>query len=98
MRDSSIRAQALTSPTQSALKAGSMDELEEHLLRQLAGDGQLTAEELARRVGARHWVDLSAALAQLTVKGYGAVVGPLGRSTTRFRAHPQGLAALGRAS
>lgn len=71
-----------------------MDALEERLLRELATGGQLTADELARRVDARHWVDLSTALSQLAANGYVTVVGPLGRAQTRYRAHPQGLAAL----
>ena len=73
-----------------------MDALEERLLRVLAGAGQLTAAQLAGRVGARGWFDLSTALSRLAAQGYVTVVGPLGRETTRYRAHPQGLAALGR--
>jgi predicted ArsR family transcriptional regulator len=73
-----------------------MDVLEAQLLRALAQEGQLTAAELAVRVGAQHWVDLSTALSQLTAKGYVTVVGPLGRATTRYKAHQQGLAALTR--
>ena len=73
-----------------------MDSLERRLLQELAGDGQLTADELAGRIGARNWVELSTALSQLTAHGYVTVVGPLGRATTRYRAHPQGLAALAR--
>ena len=73
-----------------------LDALEKRLLRELAAGGQLTADELARRVQGREWVDLSTALAQLTARGYVTVVGPLGRANTRYRAHPQGLAALGR--
>jgi hypothetical protein len=75
-----------------------MDALEARLLRELARSGQLTADELARRIHAREWVDLSTALAQLAAKGYVSVVGPLGRANTRYRAHPQGLAALDHAS
>ena len=75
-----------------------MDALEERLLRELANGGQLRADELARRIQARNWVDLSTALLQLTAKGYVTVVGPLGRPSTRYRAHPQGLAALDTAS
>ena len=73
-----------------------LDALQERLLRELAIGDQLTADELARRVEARAWVDLSTALAQLTACGYVTVVGPLGRANTRYRAHPQGLAALSR--
>jgi hypothetical protein len=73
-----------------------MDALEEQLLRELARGGQLTADELACRTRARHWVDLSTALARLAASGYVTVVGPLGRAETRYRAHPRGLAALGR--
>lgn len=73
-----------------------MDNLEQQLLRTLAESGQLTADDLAHRVHARHWVDLSTALAQLARSGYVTVVGPLGRAETRYRAHPQGLAALAR--
>jgi hypothetical protein len=75
-----------------------MDALEEQLLRELARGGQLTAHELAYRIHARAWVDLSTALAQLAASGYVTVVGPLGRAETRYRAHPQGLAALDRAT
>jgi predicted ArsR family transcriptional regulator len=75
-----------------------MDALEERLLRELANGGQLTADELAGRIQARNWVELSTALSQLTAKGYVTVVGPLGRASTRYRAHPQGLAALDTAS
>lgn len=70
--------------------------LEKRLLRELAAGGQLTADELARRVEARAWVELSTALAQLTARGYVTVVGPLGRANARYRAHPQGLAAFRR--
>jgi predicted ArsR family transcriptional regulator len=73
-----------------------MDTLDEQVLRALAKGGQLTADELARRVHAQHWADLSTALAHLAARGYVTVVGPLGRAETRYRAHPQGLAALGR--
>jgi hypothetical protein len=76
------------------VKPGIVDALEEQLLRELASGGQLTAEDLAYRVHARQWVDLSTALAQLTARGHVTVVGPLGRAETRYRAHPQGLAAL----
>jgi predicted ArsR family transcriptional regulator len=75
-----------------------MHALEERLLRELVKGGQLTTDELARRVDARHWAELSTALSQLTAKGYVTVVGPLGRATTRYRAHPRGLAALDRAT
>jgi predicted ArsR family transcriptional regulator len=75
-----------------------MDALEERLLRELADGGRLTADELARRVGARQWADLSTALTQLAASGHVTVVGPLGRPTTRYRVHPQGLAALDRAT
>ena len=73
-----------------------MDVLEQQLLRELAAGGQITVEELAGRVHARHWVDLSTALANLQRSGYVTVVGPLGRAETRYRAHPQGIAALAR--
>ena len=76
------------------VRPGIVDALEEQLLRELASGGQLTAEDLAYRVHARQWVDLSTALAQLTARGHVTVVGPLGRAETRYRAHPQGLAAL----
>ena len=71
-----------------------MDALEQQLVRELATGGQLTAEYLARRVHARQWVDLSTALANLQASGYVTAVGPLGRAETRYRAHPQGIAAL----
>jgi predicted ArsR family transcriptional regulator len=72
-----------------------MDELEEKLLRALAADGQqLSADELARRIYARQWVDLSTALANLVASGYITVVGPLGRAATRYQVHTQGRAAL----
>ncbi len=73
-----------------------MDALEEQLLRVLAAAGPMTAEDLARRIHARQWVDLSTALANLYASGFVTVVGPLGRAETRYRAHPQGLAALSR--
>lgn len=73
-----------------------MDALEEQLLRELAAGGRMTAEDLARRVHARQWVDLSTALANLFRRGYVTIVGPLGRAETLYRAHPQGLAALAR--
>ena len=73
-----------------------MEPLEKQLLRELVGGDQMTAADLARRIHARHWVDLSTALANLTAKGYVTVVGPLGRAWTRYRAHPQGIAALAR--
>ena len=73
-----------------------MDPLEEQLLRELIGGDQMTAEDLARRIHARHWVDLSTALANLSARGYVTVVGPLGRAGTRYRAHSQGIAALAR--
>lgn len=70
--------------------------LEEQLLRELASDsGQLTADELARRIHARQWVDLSTALSRLLADGYVTAVGPLGRAVTRYRIHPRGRAALG---
>jgi predicted ArsR family transcriptional regulator len=73
-----------------------MDATEEQLMRELATGGQITADELARRIHARHWADLSTALARLTASGYVTVVGPLGRAETRYRAHPKGVAALER--
>ena len=73
-----------------------MDALEEQLLRVLAAAGPMTAENLARRTQTRQWVDLSMALANLYASGFVTVVGPLGRAETRYRAHPQGLAALAR--
>jgi len=73
-----------------------MEPLEEQLLRELVGGDQMTAEDLARRIHARQWVDLSTALANLSARGYVTVVGPLGRAGTRYRVHPQGIAALGR--
>jgi DNA-binding HxlR family transcriptional regulator len=72
-----------------------MDAVGERLLRELAeADGQLRADELARRVSASHWVELSTALSELTRNGYVTVVGPLGRAETRYRIHPRGRAAL----
>ena len=65
-------------------------------MRELATGGQITADELARRIHARHWANLSTALARLTASGYVTVVGPLGRAETRYRAHPKGVAALER--
>ena len=73
-----------------------LDALQKRLLRELAAGDQLTADELTRRVQAGAWVDLSTALAQLTAYGYVTVVGPLARANTRYRVHPQGLAALKR--
>ncbi len=74
-----------------------MDALEERLLRELSRAGQLTADDLANRIHAQHWVELSTALSQLANKGYVTVIGPLGRASTRYKVHPQGLAALDRA-
>ena len=73
-----------------------MEAVEEQLLRHLAASGPMTAEDLAHQIHARHWIDLSTPLANLSRSGYVTVVGPLGRAETRYRAHPQGLAALGR--
>ena len=72
-----------------------MDALDEQLLRGLAEGGQLTADELAQRIHARHWADLSTALAQLVAGGYVTVIGPPGRAETRYKIHPRGRAALG---
>ncbi len=72
----------------------SMDALEERLLNELAGGRRLTSDELAARLNARHWADLSTALAQLVLNGYVTVVGPLGRAETRYRIHARGRAAL----
>ena len=74
-----------------------MDALEERLLRELRSGGQLTADDLANRIQARHWVELSTALSQLASKGYVTVIGPLGRASTRYKIHPQGVAVLDRA-
>ena len=52
-----------------------MDALEERLLRELRRGGQLTADDLANRIQARHWVELSTALSQLARKGYVTVIG-----------------------
>ena len=71
-----------------------LDALQKRLWRELAAGDQLTADELARRVQAWAWVDLSSALAQLTACGYVTVVGPLARANTRYRIYPQGLAAF----
>ena len=75
-----------------------MDQLEERLLRELSGGEQLTADDLANRIDARDWVELSTPLSQLASTGYVTVVGPLGRATTCYRIHPQGRAALDRAT
>ena len=71
-----------------------MDPLEERLLNELAGGSGLTSGELAGRLNARHWTDLSTALAQLVSNGYVTVIGPLGRAETRYRIHARGRAAL----
>lgn len=78
-----------------ALITGKVDALDERLLRELAHtDGQLRADELALRVGAHHWVDLSTALGQCVSRGYVTVVGPLGRPEARYRIHARGRSAL----
>jgi hypothetical protein len=46
-----------------------MEALEERLLRELRRGGQLPADDLANRIQARHWVELSTALSQLASKG-----------------------------
>jgi len=67
----------------------------ERLLRELAlADGRLRADELARRVDASHWVELSTALSQLVRSGYVTAVGPLGRAETSYHIHPRGRDAL----
>jgi DNA-binding Lrp family transcriptional regulator len=71
-----------------------MDALEERVLRELADGGRMTAADLARRIGARQWVDLSTVLANLSRSGYVTVIGPLGRPETQYRVHARGLAAL----
>jgi DNA-binding HxlR family transcriptional regulator len=70
-------------------------DLPERLLRELALDGgRLRADELARRVKASHWVELSTALSELVRDGYITVVGPLGRAETSYHIHPRGRNAL----
>jgi predicted ArsR family transcriptional regulator len=72
-----------------------MDVVEERLLRELAlAGGRLRADELARRVGVAHWVELSTALSELVRGGYITVVGPLGRAEATYRIHPRGRDAL----
>ena len=71
-----------------------MQPLEQRVLEELARAGQLTADELAQRLNARHWADLSSALGQLVSRGYVTVTGPLGRAETRYRIHARGRAAL----
>ena len=71
-----------------------MDALEQRLLNEVALAGQLTSDELARRLNVRHWADLSTALSQLVANGYVSVTGPLGRAETRYRIHARGRAAL----
>ena len=78
-------------PTLSSLP---MDALEQRVLNELALAGQLTADELGRRLNAGHWADLSSALSQLVANGYVMVTGPLGRAETRYRIHARGRAAL----
>jgi DNA-binding GntR family transcriptional regulator len=68
-----------------------MDVIGERLLRELSlAGGRLSADELARRVDASHWVELSTALSELVRNGYVTVVGPLGRAETSYRIHPCG--------
>jgi hypothetical protein len=71
-----------------------LDELGRAILNELATAGSLTTEQLATRVQARHWADLSTALAGLVSSGYVSVTGPLGRAETRYRIHERGRAAL----
>jgi predicted ArsR family transcriptional regulator len=73
---------------------GLLKAVEERLLRELAQAGSLTTDELARRLDAQHWAELSTALDQLVSSGYVSVVGPLGRPGTRYRIHSRGHAAL----
>jgi DNA-binding Lrp family transcriptional regulator len=74
-----------------------MDALDERLLRELSQAGPLSAGDLAARVNARQWADLSSALSQLVAGGYVTVIGPLGRAETSYRIHERGVAALGQA-
>jgi predicted ArsR family transcriptional regulator len=71
-----------------------MDALEHRVLSEVAVAGQLSADELAQRLNARHWADLSSALSHLVSSGYVTVSGPLGRAETRYRIHARGRAAL----
>jgi hypothetical protein len=64
-------------------------------MRELAEGGQLTADELARRMQARQWVDLRTALHQLAELSYVSVVGTLGRAEARYRTHPRCLPLYG---
>jgi predicted ArsR family transcriptional regulator len=71
-----------------------LDELSRAILNELATAGSLSTEQLARRLQARHWADLSTALARLVSSGYVSVTGPLGRAETTYRIHARGRAAL----
>jgi DNA-binding PadR family transcriptional regulator len=73
-----------------------MDGLSRAILHELASGGPLTAVQLAARLEARHWADLSTALGKLVSSGYISVTGPLGRAETTYRIHERGRAALGR--
>ena len=71
-----------------------MDELSRAILHELAGARLLTAQQVAARLEARHWADLSTALGKLVSGGYISVTGPLGRAETTYRIHERGRAAL----
>ena len=71
-----------------------MDELSRAILQEMASVRSLSAQELARRLQARHWADLSTALGKLVSSGYLSVTGPLGRAETTYRIHERGRTAL----
>jgi DNA-binding PadR family transcriptional regulator len=71
-----------------------LDELSRAVLQELATARSLTAEQVAVRLHARHWADLSTALARLVSSGYVSVTGPLGRAETTYRIHERGRAVL----
>jgi DNA-binding PadR family transcriptional regulator len=71
-----------------------MDALSRAILQELADGRPRSAQQLATHLEARHWADLSTALANLVSSGYIRVTGPLGRAETTYRIHARGRAAL----
>jgi predicted ArsR family transcriptional regulator len=71
-----------------------MDALSRRILEELADARSLTALEIAARLGAGHWADLSTVLGRLVAAGCISVTGPLGRAETTYRIHARGRAAL----
>lgn len=71
-----------------------MDVLPRAILHELSNGHRLTALQIATKLEARHWADLSTELKDLVARGYITVTGPLGRPETSYRIHSSGQAAL----